>query len=282
MGTSASGAVGMLGAEVSDVNVGTLGKYPSPCCCGGGEGSRGETSGCEGADGGGILVCMDGDLAVEGGRSMKDGGREWSLPSSTVGCRLVIRCTSGSSGESAGGSGACSGSGFDRFGSSPLRSAFAIRSAWNLAYFDLAAISGLSGVCHMPSRSRNVAAAWKICAVCLFHVNASSSYPAEAHHLRRGLVRPYRPIRAIERVQRKLLHKRLRSNIIVHSIIAEILVLELLQLVHQRRRVRHAFVRLGVQALVQYLVDYEVVALRQVISICACMYRDGNAYTSMR
>jgi hypothetical protein len=74
-------------------------------------------------------VCKDAGERTEGGRSTNDGGRECSLPSSTVGCRCVMRWTSGSSAESGGGEGTCSGVGFEAFGSSPLRRAFAIRSA---------------------------------------------------------------------------------------------------------------------------------------------------------
>jgi hypothetical protein len=102
---------------------------------------------------------------------MNEGSREWSLASSTLGLRLVICWTSGSSTDRAGGSGTCSGAGLERFGSSPLRNAFAIRKAWNFAYFDLAAISALRGVCHMPNISRKAAAAWKVCAVALLYIS---------------------------------------------------------------------------------------------------------------
>jgi hypothetical protein len=112
---------------------------------------------------------------------MKEGGRECSLPSSTVGCRPFIRRTSGSSADKAGGTGGSSCTGFDRFGSSPLRRAFAILKAWNLAYLILEAISGLSGVCHVPNRSRKVAAAWKVWAVCLVYVRMNYHMLHDTH-----------------------------------------------------------------------------------------------------
>ena len=90
-----------------------------------------------------------------------DIGREVSLPSSTVGCKDLMRWASESfrsSGGSLGGS--TSWTGFEAFGSSPALRAFTIRKAWNLAYFDLAAISWSKGFCHIFRRSKKVAAAW--------------------------------------------------------------------------------------------------------------------------
>lgn len=99
-----------------------------------------------------------------------------SLSSSTVAC-LDPAIDGGVGGEIGGGiaptadDGFSSGSfpelslslgtsidGFDKFGSSPALTAFAIRTAWNLATLVLAAISG-SGVDQMFVSSRNAAAA---------------------------------------------------------------------------------------------------------------------------
>lgn len=102
---------------------------------------------------------------------MKDGGRDWSSASSTVGCNPLRFCTSGSDGESGGPLGGDIGSwtGFEALGSSPALSAFAILIAWNLANLDFAAISGRRGVCHIPRSSRKVEAARKVSAVCLYN-----------------------------------------------------------------------------------------------------------------
>lgn len=77
-------------------------------------------------------------------------------------------CTSASFGSKAGrvSSSGVWGFGFDRFGSSPAFSAFAILKAWYLANLILAAISGSTGP-HIWRRSRKVAEAWKVSAVCL-------------------------------------------------------------------------------------------------------------------
>lgn len=61
-------------------------------------------------------------------------------------------------------------------------------------------------------------------------------------HVRGGLVRSYRRVCPIKCIQSKLLYERLGGNIIMDGIVAHILSLESLQLVHQCRRVGHAFV----------------------------------------
>lgn len=57
--------------------------------------------------------------------------------------------------------------GLEVFGSSPAFIAFIIRTAWYLAYLILEAVSA-SGWPHAWPRSRKVAAAWKVSAVCLY------------------------------------------------------------------------------------------------------------------
>lgn len=184
-----------------------------------------------------------------------------SLPSSTVGRKDCMCRTSGSLG-SRGGVGCASCIGFDRFGSSPALSALAMRRAWNLAYFDFAAISGCRGFCHMLSRSRKVAAAWYVSTVCLsLHQHLTQGLIVE-RNARFGLIRSHRLLSSFECVQGKLLDVCLGSHIIMDGIISRVLRLPPLQFVHEGRSVCHALIALGVQSFLQDPLDNVIIAFK--------------------
>jgi hypothetical protein len=79
-------------------------------------------------------------------------------------------------------------------------------------------------------------------------------------NLRRRLVRLDSVLGPLEGVHSKLLDICLSSYIIMNFILRSVISLELLQLVHQVRRVGHAFVRLGVETLVEDGIDDQVFA----------------------
>lgn len=192
---SPGGAVGSVGSPVSDVNVGTSGKYPPPIepFLSLGEGSIGDTlSSCTALYGNpsrGYGSYPDGPGPGEPrAETSADGCKDWSRKdfrassassrscssgtSTTDGCRGFIGWprfwTSRSFGSRAGNSssGAASCLGFDSFGSLPSFNAFAILTAFHFAYLILACVSPSAGPQILIS-SRNVAAAWKVSAVCL-------------------------------------------------------------------------------------------------------------------
>lgn len=78
----------------------------------------------------------------------------------------VSSWTSGSKGSSAGSTSSSLGLGFDSLGSLPSRMALRMRAAFHFANLIFWRTSG-SGVPHSWVRSKNVAAASKVSAVCL-------------------------------------------------------------------------------------------------------------------
>lgn len=110
---------------------------------------------------------------ISGGASVKVGtlgGSPTSGASSTdAGGGPVSSCTSGSVGSSAGAASGSGAFGFDSFGSLPSRTALKIRAAFHLANFIFCRTSG-SGSPHSRVRSKKVAAASNVSAVCLWPV----------------------------------------------------------------------------------------------------------------
>jgi hypothetical protein len=104
-----------------------------------------------------------------------------------------------------------------------------------------------------------VAAARNVSAVCLVGNQKTVVVVIEAEgYSRCGLVCLDGILGALEGVHGKLLDISLGGDIVVHLVLGCVVALEPLQLVHQVCRVGHAFVRLGVQALVEDGIDDQV------------------------
>lgn len=127
-----------------------------------GDGTNGSLCGCSGACGGKYpsWTC-----------STREGSPPSGASSTNAACggdavAAVSSWTSGSRGSSAGSSSSSLGLGFDSLGSFPSRMALRMRAAFHFANLIFWRTSG-SGVPHSWVRSKKVAAASKVSAVCL-------------------------------------------------------------------------------------------------------------------
>jgi hypothetical protein len=118
-------------------------------------------------------------------------------------------------------SGVGSGFGFDSFGSFPSFMAFAIRTAFHLAYLILAWISG-SGSPQIFSSSRKVDAARKVSAVCLGIYQSTCKTTCLPVNLLCDLVRLHGSICPLKSLKAKLLHICLTSSVVYYSVIRSI------------------------------------------------------------